>query len=91
MSAIIRAVTWEFYRQNRWWVGLSLCIILGLGGMYYNDPLPIYDTEEQITHFTVFIYEMIAACFFCTPANTTNEKVEWDFPSTSLSNPCRFD
>ena len=80
MSAIIRAVTWEFYRQNRWWVGLSLCIILGLGGMYYNDPLPIYDTEEQITHFTVFIYEMIAACFFLYASQYNKRKGRMGFP-----------
>ncbi len=64
MTSILHAITWEFWRENRWWIIVSVSAILGLGSLVYSSSLSQYNADEPILHFTVFVIEMWTFCAF---------------------------
>ena len=59
MLSILRAITWEFWRENRWWIIVSVSGIVGLGGLVYDTEVRLYDTD-RMSHITTFFMEMIS-------------------------------
>ncbi|MCF7974204.1 MAG: hypothetical protein K9N55_10345 [Phycisphaerae bacterium] len=90
MTAILRAITWEFWRENRWWIILSVSAILGLTGLVYNEPLPAYDSEDQISHFTTLILEMWSFAMFLWIGQYNKVKGRLGFPEHLFIKPVRM-
>ncbi|NQV34695.1 MAG: hypothetical protein HQ515_18520 [Phycisphaeraceae bacterium] len=89
MTAILRAITWEFWRENRWWIIVSVTAILGLGSLVYNDPLNEYDTN-QIVPITAFFTEMLAFGILLCVTQCNKKKGRLGFPEHLFIRPVRM-
>lgn len=89
MVSILRAITWEFWRENRWWIIISTCAILGLGGLVYDSELGQYD-QEHMSHLTTFFAEMIAFGMFLCLSLYNKKKSRLGFPEHLFIKPVRM-
>lgn len=89
MTAILRAITWEFWRENRWWIIVSVTAILGLGSLVYNDPLNEYDTN-QIVPITAFFTEILAFGILICVTQCDKKKGRLGFPEHLFIKPVRM-
>ena len=89
MTSIIRAITWEFWRENRWWIIISACAILGLGRLVYDSELRHYD-PEHMSHLTTFFAEMIAFGMFLCLSLYNKKKSRLGFPEHLFIKPVRM-
>ena len=90
MTAIVRVITWEFRRENRWWIVLAILAILGLNSLLYRTALPKYDSEDQILQFTIFVLEMgLIGMFLCT-GQYNKAKSRLGFPEHLFTKPVRM-
>jgi hypothetical protein len=89
MTSILRAITWEFWRENRWWIIVSVCAIAGSGSLVYGDPYYQYD-HENILHLTAFFIETsVFAIFLCHPYYN-KKKSRLGFPEHLFIRPVRM-
>ncbi|MCP4452360.1 MAG: hypothetical protein GY809_12935 [Planctomycetes bacterium] len=90
MTSILRAITWEFWRENRWWIVVSVSAILGLGGLIFSSPLSERDAEDEILHFTIHVLEMwIFATLLCA-GQYSKVKNRLGFPEHLFVKPVRM-
>jgi len=90
MTSILRAITWEFWRENRWWIIVSVTAILGLGSLIYGHPLSEHDAEDEILHFTIQVLEMwIFAALLCA-GHYNKVKNRLGFPEHLFVKPVRM-
>ncbi len=96
MTSILRAITWEFWRENRWWIIVSVSVILGLGSLVYNnpltvdDPLTLFNSNDPITHLTAFFMEMLAFGIFLCLTQINKKKGRLGFPEHLFIKPVRM-
>jgi hypothetical protein len=89
MTSILRAITWEFWRENRWWIIVSVSAILGLVSLVYNEPINDYD-PEQMSHVTTFFMEMIGFGIFLCLSLYNKKKGRLGFPEHLFVKPIRM-
>jgi hypothetical protein len=89
MTSILRAITWEFWRENRGWIIVSVTVILGLGSLVYRKPLLAYDTN-QIVPITAFFSEMLAFGILMCVTQCNKKKGRLGFPEHLFIRPVRI-